>query len=79
MGEMTSADVQIIEITGWTHGGEGVGRLGDGRAVFVGGTIPGETVRADVAIKQKRFARANLIEVLEASPHRVTPACACPD
>lgn len=78
MGEMTSTDVQIIEITGWTHGGEGVGRLGDGRAVFVGGTIPGETVRADVAIKQKRFARANLIEVLEASPHRVTPACACP-
>lgn len=78
MGAMSDADIQLIEITGWTHGGEGVGRLEDGRAVFVAGTIPGETVRADVAIKQKRFARANLVEVLEASPHRVAPACTCP-
>lgn len=78
MGVMSDADVQVIAITGWTHGGEGVGRLEDGRAVFVAGAIPGETVRADVAIKQKRFARANLLEVLEPSPHRVAPACSCP-
>lgn len=78
MDVMSSADIQTIEITGWTHGGEGVGRLDDGLAVFVAGTIPGETVRADVAIKQKRFARANLVEVLQASPHRVAPACTCP-
>lgn len=78
MGPMTDADIQEIDITGWTHGGEGVGRLDDGRAVFVAGTIPGERVRADVAIKQKRFARATLLEVLTPSPHRVAPACACP-
>ncbi|WP_336249044.1 class I SAM-dependent RNA methyltransferase [Stomatohabitans albus] len=75
---MTNADIQDIEITGWTHGGEGVGHLNDGRAVFVAGTIPGETVRADVTVKQKRFARANLVDVLESSPHRVAPACTCP-
>lgn len=71
-------DEQTVTITGFTHGGEGVGHLEDGRAVFIAGTIPGETVRCDVTIKQKRFARAKLMEVLEASPFRVPEQCSCP-
>jgi len=61
-------------IDGFTHGGEGVARL-EGKAVFVPGTIPGERVRLRVTDDRKRWARADLVEVLEPSADRVTPPC----
>jgi tRNA/tmRNA/rRNA uracil-C5-methylase (TrmA/RlmC/RlmD family) len=57
------------------HGGEAVGRLADGRAVFVPYTIPGERVRIRVTEARRRFARAELVEVLEPSPDRVEAPC----
>ncbi|MEW6477130.1 MAG: TRAM domain-containing protein [Actinomycetota bacterium] len=62
-------------ITGIAAGGEGVGRLEDGRAVFVRGALPGERVRVAVTEERNRFARAALVEVLEAVPERVAPPC----
>lgn len=64
-----------ITLHGWAHGGEAVGRLADGRAVFVGYAIPGETVRVAVTESRKSWARARLVEVVEASPDRVEPPC----
>jgi len=61
-------------VDGFTHGGEGVARV-EGKAVFVPGTIPGERVRIQVVDDRKRWARGELLEVLEASPDRVTPPC----
>lgn len=71
----------LVEITGLNHDGEGVGRLpstagaGAGKAVFVPGALPGELVLARVVEEKPRYARAVLIEVKQASPDRVTPAC----
>ena len=67
--------MQIIEVTGIGSELQGVGRLDDGRAVFVPGTIPGERVRIEVTAEKGRFCEASLIEVLEPSPDRVEPAC----
>lgn len=64
-----------ITLHDMAHGGEAVGRLDDGRAVFVAGAIPGERVLVELVEEKKRHARARLVEVLEASPHRVTPPC----
>ena len=61
-------------IDGFTHGGEGVARV-EGKAVFVAGTIPGERVRLRVVDDRKRWARGELLEVLDPSPDRVTPPC----
>ena len=61
-------------VDGFTHGGEGVVRI-DGKAVFVPGTIPGERVRLRIVDDRKRWARAELVSVLEASPDRVIPPC----
>lgn len=55
-------------------GGEGVGRHGQ-FVVFVPGAIPGETVDAEVTEVKKQFARARLLEIIVASPDRVTPRC----
>ena len=61
-------------VDGFTHGGEGVVRI-EGKAVFVGGTIPGERVRVRVTEDNRSWARAELLEVLEPSRDRVTPPC----
>jgi 23S rRNA (uracil1939-C5)-methyltransferase len=64
-----------ITLTTLAHGGEGVGRLPDGRTVFVPFGLPGEYVRIRLTEERKRFARGSLINVLRASPDRVPPRC----
>lgn len=59
-----------LEVTGIAHGGVCVARH-DGRVVFVADAIPGERVRARVTeARKKSFARAAVIDVLDASPDR---------
>jgi len=66
----------LVAITAIAAGGDGVGRLQDGRAVFVPRTAPGERVRLRPAVKlHKHFARAELAEVVAAGAARVTPPC----
>ena len=67
---MTS--VRILRLAA---GGDGVGRLPDGKTVFVPRTAPEDLVSAAVVREHKRFARARLERVVEASPHRVEPRC----
>ena len=62
-------------VTKHTYGGECLGRLPDGRAVFVPFTLPGELVRVRLIEEKRRFARADLLEVLEPSPERISPCC----
>lgn len=69
-----SRDPTDAVVDGFTHGGEGVVRI-EGKAVFVPGTIPGERVRVRVVDDRKNWARAELLEVLDPSPDRVTPPC----
>lgn len=54
---------------------QGVGRMPDGRAVFVPGAIPGERVSVEVTRDGGRFLEASLAAVLEPSPDRIEPAC----
>jgi tRNA/tmRNA/rRNA uracil-C5-methylase (TrmA/RlmC/RlmD family) len=67
--------VEEVTCHGVAHGGEAVARLADGRAVFIPFAVPGERVRIRVVGDRRRFARAELVEVLEPSPDRIDPAC----
>ena len=60
------------------YGGDGLGRLGDGRVVFVPGAWAGEQVRAEILEEKRNFVRARLVEVVEASPERVEPGPSVP-
>jgi len=66
-----------VTITRIAVGGEGVGRLSDGRVVFVPRTAAGDRIRLRVGSLQRHrnFARATLGEIVEASPGRVAPPC----
>ncbi len=52
-----------------------VGRLDDGRVVFVRHALPGELVRLKITDRSRNFARADAVEILEASPERVAAPC----
>jgi 23S rRNA (uracil1939-C5)-methyltransferase len=53
-----------------------VGRLTDGRVVFVHRTAPGDRVEISVTERHERWARGRLLRVLAPSPDRREPPCA---
>lgn len=64
-----------LEITTVVAGGDGLGRDGVGRVVFVEGALPGETVSVALHQQKKDFARGRVVEVVHVSPDRVDPPC----
>ncbi|MBI3869086.1 MAG: class I SAM-dependent RNA methyltransferase [Verrucomicrobia bacterium] len=64
----------VLSIHDVGFGGEGVGRHGS-FVVFVPGTIPGESVEAEVTEVKKQFARARLKAIVQPSPDRAQPRC----
>ena len=64
-------EANIVDIT---LEGKGVADQ-EGKVVFVPFTITGERVTFERARRKKKFDEARLIEVLDASPDRVTPKC----
>ena len=63
-----------LEIESIAYGGSGVARH-NGIVYFIPGTITGETVLARPVKIKKRYIIAKCEKILEASPHRITPAC----
>jgi tRNA/tmRNA/rRNA uracil-C5-methylase (TrmA/RlmC/RlmD family) len=67
----------VLELTvgAIAHGGHCVARAPAGQVVFVRHALPGERVRAVVTEERSGFLRADAIEVLDPSPHRVPAPC----
>jgi tRNA/tmRNA/rRNA uracil-C5-methylase (TrmA/RlmC/RlmD family) len=74
MAETEPPVTSIVRIKRAATGGA-VGRLDDGRVIFVRHALPGELVRVAETERSRSFARGDAIEVLEASPERVTAPC----
>jgi tRNA/tmRNA/rRNA uracil-C5-methylase (TrmA/RlmC/RlmD family) len=70
-------DVLELAVGEPAHGGWCVARLDEDTrfVVFVRHALPGERVRAVVTQVTARFARADAIEIISASPDRVRPPC----
>ena len=71
---MTS-DLLTVKLEKMTYGGDALGRLSDGRAVFVPFALPGETVRIHSVDEKRGHMRAEMFENLEPSPDRIMPRC----
>ncbi len=68
-----------LRIDSLAHGGEGVGRLGEGGyVVFVSGALPGDRVKAEVVKRKRSYAHARLVEIVEESPERISPTAKHP-
>lgn len=57
------------------YGGDGLGRLPDGRAVFVPFTAPGDEAEVRILREHPRHAEAELCELRTAGAGRTTPRC----
>jgi 23S rRNA (uracil1939-C5)-methyltransferase len=81
-----NAAVETGLVVDLTHEAEGVVRGADlendnggqaaGKTAFVAGALPGERIQFRRASFHRSHDEAQLVEVLEASPRRVTPRCA---
>ncbi len=69
------SDTLTLQITDLARSGAGVARDPDGRVIFVPKTAPGDQVTARIRFQDKRYAEAELIEILTPSPQRITPPC----
>lgn len=66
-----TAELQILDVA---FGGKGVARE-NGKAVFVPFTIDGEKIAAEITREKNRFAEAEVLTILQASPDRIAPEC----
>lgn len=64
-----------VAIESIAAGGDGVGHLQDGRAVFVPRTAPGDVAEIAITEEKPRYARARLAGPSSPSPLRVDPEC----
>lgn len=72
---MDQPQSHIVTLTGLVYGGDAIGRLPDGRAVFVPFALPGETVRISIVEDKTRHALARMEEILVSSETRIEPRC----
>ncbi len=71
---MNVGDRITVTVGGIAHGGHCVARH-DGRVIFLRYAIPGEEVIAEITDVTSKFARGLAIEILKASPDRVSAPC----
>jgi 23S rRNA (uracil1939-C5)-methyltransferase len=72
---MEDSKIHEMTLTTLTYGGEAMGRLQDGRAIFIPFGLPGERVSVRLTDEKKNFARGEIIEILVASPDRIEARC----
>jgi 23S rRNA (uracil1939-C5)-methyltransferase len=64
-----------VSFTSLVYGGWALGRLPDGRALFVPLLLPGERARVRITENHPGYARGEAVELLQASAQRVAPRC----
>lgn len=69
------AESILITLDKLTYGGDAMGRLPDARAVFVPFALPGEQVRIRLVEEKRGYARAELLEIIQPAPDRITARC----
>jgi len=71
---IVKGSVHQVTIESLTQDSRGVCHI-DGKAVFVSDVLPGEELKVRIVRNKRRFAEADIEEMLQASPKRVEPPC----
>jgi 23S rRNA (uracil1939-C5)-methyltransferase len=67
-------DALELRVEDLVHGGAGIARR-DGYVVFVENGLPGDLVRVEVLKAKRDYAKARVVDLLEAGPDRVPELC----
>ena len=68
-------EIQKVTFEKLVFGGDCLGRLPDGRAVFVPFALPGEVAEIEITESKERFARGRVVNLLVKSPDRIEAPC----
>lgn len=71
----TAVPLEVVTVEKMAAGGDALGRLSDGRVVFVAGAIAGETLSVEITEQHRDYARARVVDIDAASPSRQRPPC----
>lgn len=71
---VTTGTLHEITIEKVVYGGDGLARIGT-QTVFVPFAAPGDRLRVRITENGRNFVRAEIVEILAASPERRTPPC----
>ena len=78
LAEDTSSAVSgerlVVEISGYTHKGQGVARYGK-EVIFIPGVLTGEKAEIELTGRRKGVWQAKAVNILEPSPERIEPLC----
>ena len=72
---MTDSMMEKVRFTTLSNGGAALGRLADGRVIFVKGILPDELALIRYFKTDSRFVTGELIDILEPSTRRISPFC----
>ncbi|MEW6716580.1 MAG: class I SAM-dependent RNA methyltransferase [Chloroflexota bacterium] len=72
---VTQSPEYEVDLTTLVYSGETLGRLPDGRAVFVPYALPGERARIRLVEEKRRYVHAQLLEIIEPVAERIEPRC----
>lgn len=75
MADTRTTSTIELSVERMAYGPDAVAHAQDGKVVLVSGAVPGDRVLAELVSAGSSFDRARVVEVLEASPDRVTSAC----
>jgi 23S rRNA (uracil1939-C5)-methyltransferase len=75
MVEQDKQKFYTVTLDRMVYGGDAMGRLPDGRAVFVPFTLPGEKVQVRLTEEKRGHAHGEVVQILEASPDRISTPC----
>jgi len=64
-----------VDILSLAAGGDGVGRLADGRTAFAPRTAPGDQIEGRIVEDHERYVRVRVDRILKPGPERVAPPC----
>ncbi|MDO9108497.1 MAG: 23S rRNA (uracil(1939)-C(5))-methyltransferase RlmD [Coriobacteriia bacterium] len=64
-----------IRVERLAYGGDGIGRLEDGRTAFIKGGCPGDLVDVHIDVEHARYAKTTVMQVIEPSSDRIAPPC----
>ena len=72
---MNTGEIIEARIIDTNANGAGIAKI-DGAAVFIGGSVEGDLVKAEITSHEKNYYTAKIIEIIEESEYRITPECA---
>lgn len=71
-GRLSARQIQIVDLS---HNGRAVGKMAEGKVIFLDRGLPGETALVAIYSRSRRYNRGKVLEIISKSPAREKAPC----